>query len=368
MTMIENRVSRLKPTSFSGFPSVEITPRQDYYILPADNRRLTKYVDRLENSELALSHRRSHVIETGVMDPDKIAATLPEGVEIEHFESAIEHAMKLEAAVDLYIVAFNASANHFSQSWLGRFFNRVWLPGEREHVPPFKNMLLSLGHSEESVDKSLRDVKNETFTKYDNFTPVHSNASGMFAEYFSVKGYTYIMEMLRPAYPEAAQMVGGIRRVEANHLRWFRDMLATQLESNPRLIYQLAESIAGYTNIGKELFPDLHEKSQEWLPIIESNPKRIQKNLTQLSALVSPSNAAGGRLLLEVAGLTGIETGRFSPEQLRFFADHLGEVGYSLVGEAVLLKLGLKEVFDDQGWIGNVKKRLRVWIADQISF
>jgi hypothetical protein len=351
------------------------------YSLPdATHAKLGALVDRVERAPGDMIDLREFEELQQDLNVRDVVATLPQGLDDEDFSGILRLALLTECATETYGDAFEQRARRFSAPWLARFNERVWVPDELTHHTPYKYILLSLGHAEEELDRDIRRVQEINYIHKGGDTPAHVTTFGIVQEYLTDNWHGLIADLLRPAAPKAAYMATRIKRRETLHTVWYRDMVALQIEGNPRLLPYIAEALIRFEMPGNTLAPELQGQASRWIPLMGADFDRITRDMVRFIYTTLNDTRMAGKLLLEVAAERGMRMGPLSPATLRASLDRLGGPGYGLLGEALLERVGLSYFFRThdgrqdsalsfyEGTYERLRSLARVWVAKQIDF
>lgn len=354
---------------FQLSPSADRNPPRKDYSLP-DNHRIVALVNQIEIDGPRGFIKPNELQEMAQsINAETVIKTLPEGLTEEDFIGILKLSLLTECATDTYAKQFNTSSRQYNQPWLGRFTSNVWTPDELMHHLPFKSMLMQLGHSEDGLDKEIKEAREKDYIHGSGNTPVHLTTFGMIQEYFTDNWYGLTHAILRPAAPKAAHMVGRVKGRETLHTVWYRDITALQIEENPQLIPHVAETLMRFQMPGNEIVPDLQTRASDWLPRMGANLAKVKKDIVRLSAEAVNSPANAGRLILEIAAQQGRKLGPFKATHVRSALNRLGDNGYGIVGEGILEGMGIKGPYRDlEAGIGDkIRGTLRTWVAGKFD-
>ncbi len=315
-----------------------------------NDSKLTNYVGNLEATAPA-----------GFINPDKLKdlaekidltpslIQLPEGITIEDFEKMNWLSALTECATSAYANAFAESADKYDALWLGNFTRNIWEPDEMAHHAPFEKILLQLGVPQDLITNEVKRVQSLDYIHESGFTPAHLTAFGMVQEFLTRNWYTDSRKILKTASPEAAQMVHMVEIREALHTRWYRDMTAMQIEENPELIQNVAESIKRFQMPGNLLVPQLQEKASKWLQSLHNNDLTgLKRDIVKLvQAAIGGSTNNLGRLMVEIGAQSDSWIERVTMEQAKKGLDSFGDGnGYGILGEGVLQAAGIGNLYE----------------------
>ena len=351
------------------------------FSLPAETHaKLDALVARIEArpGDMVGAHEFDELQER--IDVRAVLRTLPEGLSEEDFAGILKLALLTECATETYGDAFAERAERFDVPWLGRFNERVWVPDELTHHTPYKMILMSLGFSEEELDREIRHTQEIDYIHKGGDTPVHVTTFGFVQEYLTDNWHGLVAKLLRTASPEAAYMATRIKRRETLHTVWYRDMTAIQIEAEPRYMTLVAEGLLKFEMPANTLAPELQQNVARWMPLMGADFELISRDLVRLIYQTMSDTRMTGALLVEIAAEKNFDLGPISPRLIRAAANRLGGPGYGLLGEAVLERMGLSYLFRSKrerqdsafalydGAYERVRGMLRSWVAKQIDF
>ncbi|HEX5939685.1 MAG TPA: acyl-ACP desaturase [Dehalococcoidia bacterium] len=314
------------------------------------------------------------------MDVRAVIKALPEGLSEEDLAGILRLAMLTECAAETFGAAIDERAQRYGADWLSRFNNRVWLPDELTHLTPYKMILLSLGFSEEELDREIRHTQQLPFEHRGGDLPVQVTTFGFVQEYLTDNWHGLVARLLKRASPEAAYMATRVKRRETIHTMWYRDMTALQLEADPKLFEPMAEALVKFQMPANQVAPDLQAEVARWLPAMGVDYEQMAKDLLRLVHTTLGDVRQTGRLLVQLAAEKGYQLGPVTAAQVRTAVNRLGGPGYGLVGEALLEKLGLSYLFQTpagpqdsgmrpySGVYERVRSLLRTWLANKMDF
>ncbi len=167
----------------------------------------------------------------------------------------VKLAMLTESATDSYAAVFMEGARAHDADWLVRFNQNIWVPDEHTHFAPYKLMLLSLGYSEEELDREIRETCELHYDHCTGTSPVELTTYGAIQEYLTDHWHGMIGQMLRESAPYAARCANMIKRRETLHTVWYRDMTALQVEENPEMLGLVANTLTTFQMPGTRLVP-----------------------------------------------------------------------------------------------------------------
>jgi hypothetical protein len=173
-------------------------------------------------------------------------------------------------------------------------------------------------------------------------------------------------------------MVFRVKKRETLHTLWYRDMTALQVESNPRLVNEVATEVLAFDMPGASLVPELQDQGERWQRLMNVDVDRVIRDLLRLVHDLLGSTRLTGEFVMKLAAEKNVAIGPISSKQLSQAMNRLGGLGYGLVGEAILDKAGLSYTFkrlegqQDRGirpYAGiqdQIRSLLRGWIRDHI--
>ena len=351
------------------------------YEIPSETQqRLEALVDRIEANQGRLVEPAELEELQDKLNMRPAMETLPSGLSEKDFIEILKLAMLTECATDSYANVIEEQASTYASPWLERFSHDIWAPDERSHHTPYRYMFLNLGFSDAELDREIRETRERQYIHGSGDTPVHITTFGMIQEYLTDNWHGLIAGLMKNSAPEAAYIANRIKQRETLHTVWYRDMTALQVEANPGLIGHVGEALVRFKMPGQVLLPDLQDKVPGWLPGMGADFDHMTKDLMRLiHESLGGSVRRSGELLLAVAAEKGMRLGPVDPGHLRTALNRLGGPGYGLVGEALLLKVGLNSLFEEpvQGASGpaapihrrveQLRGVLRGWVADRLE-
>ena len=351
------------------------------YDLPAEaEAKLDALVDRIEARPGDMIDLRAFQELQSRLDVRRCIDTLPEGLTEDDFAGILKLALLTECATETYGDAFAERAKRYDARWLARFNDNVWVPDELTHHTPYKYILMSMGFAEGELDREIREVQETDFTHRGGDTPAHVATFGIVQEYLTDNWHGLIADLLKTASPEASYMATRIKRRETLHTMWYRDMVALQVEANPRLLPHVAEALLKFEMPGNTLVPHLQAQVTRWMPRMGADFDRITKDMVRLIHTTMADLNMTGRLLVQLAVERGFKIGPLSPRLIQTVVNRLGGPGYGLLGEALLERVGLAYIFapragrQDSAFAPytagyeRLRGLLRSWVASQIDF
>lgn len=217
----------------------------------------------------------------GTLDIRATMTQLPEGLSEDDFIGILKLAMLTECATDSYARVIQERAALYDTPWLGRFNERVWVPDERCHAAPYREMLLTLGYSEAELDAEIVETQEREYVHRSGDTPVHITTFAMIQEYLTDNWHGLIADILKTSSPAASHIANRIKQRETLHTIWYRDITALQVEANPHLLQHVGEALVGFRMPGQELLPALQNRVPGWLPSMNANFDRMTKDLVR---------------------------------------------------------------------------------------
>lgn len=297
-----------------------------------------------------------------------VLKTLPPDMSEDDFVGILKLALLTECATDSYAGAISARGRMHDASWLVRFNERVWVPDEYLHAEPFRLALLSLGLSEEELDREIRETQEREFEHVGGDTPVHVCTFGMVQEYLTDHYHGLIARLLKPAAPVVARMTFHIKQRETLHMVWYRDMAALQVAANPLFVKDVSWELAKFRLPGNSLIPHLQSRAEEWLRKMGADFQQVTRDLIRHVYAIAGSEKQLGRLAVEVAEMKDFGLGALKGPQVKWALELGDGWGHALVGEAILERLGLSFLFRPEGGPppdlrGRIRAGVRSWLA-----
>ncbi len=334
-------------------------------------------VDRIEKNPGARLDVKAFQDAQQRLDTRAVVRSLPPGLTEEDFVSILRLALLTECATNSYAAVFEEGARKADAQWLRRFNTNVWVPDELLHAAPFKVLLMSMGYTEGELDRQVRETQEKSYTHGSGTLPVQLTTFGLMQEYLTDHWYGLIAHLVHPAAPEAALMVARVKKRETLHTVWYRNMTAIQVESNPRLLGPLAETLAKFSMPGNALVPELQGRATAWLPKMGGDFQHMARDMVRLIHESTGDVKRMGRVLVDIAAHKGYHHGPVSARTAKRALDGLGGPGYGLIGEAILERVGLSHVFSKQKkgrailfhntLAERVRAPVRSWIARQLE-
>lgn len=335
------------------------------FSLPAETTAmLERMVDRIEADPGKVID--PIVYEGEIEDVRDCLKTLPEDMSEEDFYGILKLALLTECATDLYAAAISERGKEYDAQWLVRFNERVWVPDEYMHAEPFKMALLSLGFSEEELDREIRETQERQFVHYGGDTPTNVCTFGMVQEYLTDHYHGLIAKLLKPAAPKLAAMTFHIKQRETLHMMWYRDMAAIQVAAVPEYVTQASYELAHFRLPGNSLIPQYQSRAVEWLPKMGADITQLTKDLIRHIYAIAGSPKQMGRLVYEITQMKDYGLGALKGSHVRWALDRGDGWGHQLVGEALLERLGLSFLFKDyvqDDVRGRIRGAVRTWLA-----
>ena len=341
----------------------------DTYVLPEEAyNTLEKMVDAIEADPGRLLDPKEFEAE---LNAGHVMASLPSGISDDDFAGILKLALLTECATDTYAYAISSRAREFHSAWLERFTERVWKPDEYTHAEPFRLVLRGLGFSEAELEREIIQAQEAAFEHVGGDTPVNVTTFGMVQEYLTDHWHGLISKLLKPGLPAAAHMANRVKQRETLHMIWYRDMTAIQVGAEPGLLENVTYELAHFRLPGNSVAPELQAQAERWLPLMGADMSRMVKDLARLLYSIVDSPRAMGWLAIDLADKKDKGADGLRPQHLRWAIEHSGGWGYSLVGEALLERLGLAFMFKAQderrpSWQSQARDRLRTWLAGQL--
>ena len=312
------------------------------YTLPSTAApKLEALVDRIESNPGDLIDIKALKENPEQFDIRKVMSTLPEGFTEEDMVGMIKLAMLTESATDSYAAVFVEGARQYDAPWLTRFNERIWVPDEHTHFTPYWLMLLSLGYSEDELNREIRETQERTYEHSCGMTPVELTTFGTVQEYLTDHWHGLIANLLKKEAPFAAHCANLVKRRETLHTVWYRDMTAVQVEENPELIAHVGKTLTSFQMPGTRLVPEYGDRSLEWMQRLNVDFSLIARELVRNFSETAGSLRRTGMLLVEMAVFRSYPIGPFPAKFVRGAMNRLGGPGYGLLGEAILDKVGL---------------------------
>lgn len=335
------------------------------YSLPAETYNLLeRMVDRIEADPGNMIDPKTY---DTTLDMSGVLESLPEDLSEEDFFGILKLAMLTECATDSYAAKIGARGREYGAQWLVRFNERVWVPDEYMHAEPFKMALMSLGFSEEELDREIKETQEKEFVHVGGETPVNVCTFGMVQEYLTDHYHGLIAKLLKPAAPVAARMAFHIKQRETLHMMWYRDMAAVQVAANPAFVENVTDELARFRLPGNSLIPQYQSHATEWLPKMGADMTQLTRDLIRHIYAIVGDQKQLGWLATEIASRKDFGLGMLKGPQIRWALERGDGWGHTLVGEALLERLGLSFLFAAQtqreGVRGRIRAAMRSWIA-----
>ena len=275
------------------------------------------------------------------IDVANVLEHLPDGLSEQDFTEILKLAMLTECATESYAAVFKEGARVHDAPWLARFTERTWVPDELTHATPFKAMLLSLGFSEEELDREITDVQGTHYEHTSGITPIELTTYGMIQEQLTDQWHGLIATLIKPAAPYAAHMANRVKGRETLHCKWYREMTAVQVAGNPALLGPVADTIMDFQMPGDQLAPELQNKVLRWMPHLKVDFARVARDLVKNFGEVAGNNRSSGELLATLATRRGYSIGPIPVRMARAILSRFGGLGYEILGEAIHERVGL---------------------------
>lgn len=312
-----------------------------FHLPPRAVSRLDTLVDGIEANPGPLLNPTALREASEDLDVRSAVEQLPEGMTVEDFVGILKLAMLTECATDSYSAVFQDGAERFDSPWLARFNERVWTPDEHTHYTPYKLMLQSLGHSEEELDREMREVQERNYEHCCGRTPVELTTYGIIQEYLTDNWHGMISQLLKPSAPYAARCASMVKRRETLHTTWYRDMTAIQLEENPEMLELVANTVLTFQMPGTRLVPEFGSRSLEWMSKANVDFPRVARDFVRNFQQVAGTMKRAGQLFVELAAKRDVRLGPVPISALRRLMDKIGGAGYEIIGEALMDKFGI---------------------------
>ncbi len=312
-----------------------------FYLPPSATPKLERLVDSIEANPGQLLDPAELREACDRLDVRGVAERLPDGLTSEDLVGILKLAMLTECATDSYSAVFMDGAARFDSPWLARFNQRVWTPDEHTHYTPYKLMLLSLGYSEEQLDREMREVQGRQYEHCCGRNPAELTTYGIIQEYLTDNWHGMISHLLKPGAPYAAKCSAMVKRRETLHTTWYREMTAIQVEENPEMLGMVADTIQSFQMPGTRLVPELGGRSLEWMSKTNVDFARIARDFVRNFQQVAGNVKRAGQMFVDLAARRGMRVGPVPLSAARNVLDKIGGPGYGLIGEAVLDKFGI---------------------------
>jgi hypothetical protein len=343
------------------------TPETGCYLIPEPaSTQLELMVQRIEANPGKFVDPAEYECE---QDIGLVLSTLPPELSQDDFAGILKLAMLTECATDSYAAEISRRGAMFEADWLVRFNERVWVPDEYTHAAPFKGILLAMGFSEDELDREIREAQERPFVHAGGQTPVQVTTFGMVQEYLTDHWHGLIARLLKPGAPDAARMIFHVKQRETLHMAWYRDMTAVQVGANPELFHQIASELSSFRLPGNSVAPEIQCHAEDWLKKMGANFNQVARDLVRHLRTVSDSESALGCILLEAASerFPGLKPAR--SDLGRWLLSRFDGLAYSLVGEAVLERLGLTSFLESPAGHGvgsQIRRVLRGELARRL--
>ena len=312
-----------------------------FYLPPSAAQRLDTLVDAIEANPGPLLNPVALREACEELDIRAALDHLPDGITTEDFVGILKLAMLTECATDSYSAVFQDGAERFDAPWLARFNSHVWTPDEHTHYTPYKLMLQSLGHSEEELDRAMREVQERQYEHCCGSTPIELTTYGIIQEYLTDNWHGMISQLLKPSAPYAAKSAAMVKRRETLHTTWYREMTAIQLEENPEMLGLVANTVLSFQMPGTRLVPEFGARSIEWMGKANVEFPRVARDFVRNFQQVAGTMKRAGQLFVDLAAKRGVRLGPVPISAARRVLGKIGGPGYGLIGEAVMDKFGI---------------------------
>ena len=304
------------------------------------------------------------------VDIVQLTASLPAGLGEEDLVGILRLALLTESATESYGAKIQQCAEDAGAAWLGRFNQRIWVPDESTHYLPYKRMLLGLGWAEETLDRDIRDTREKEYVHYGGDLPIHMTTFAMIQEFLTDTYHGLIAGLLRPTAPLAAQMVMEVKRRETLHTVWYRDMTALQIEGNPDYVVEVAEQVSQFEMPSLSLVPELHQQGMRWQQAMGVEPEKTLRQLVRCIHEALGDVRLTGEMMVRIGASQNVQMGPISASQINGILQRIGGVGYGLIGEAVLERIGLGYLFRRRaasiGGYEQLRSVARSWLASRL--
>jgi hypothetical protein len=223
---------------------------------------------------------------------------------------------------------------------------------------PYKFMLLELGYDEAELDREIMRVQMERYEHCCGKSPVELTTYGVIQEYLTDHWHGLISRLMKPSAPFAAHMANQVKARETLHTLWYRDMTAIQVEEDPEVLGLVADTVLSFKMPGNELVPEYQARALHWMPQLGVDYGRVARELVRNFSHIAGGVRRTGELLIEIAVRRGYAIGPLPPRAAQVVLDRMGSMGYSLLGEAVLDRVGLpipggRRIIDDDQHSGG---------------
>ena len=312
-----------------------------YYLPESALPKLEALVDRIQADPGEMINVNELQAACEQLNVKQVVETLPEGLTEEDLVGMLKLAMLTESATDSYAAVFEEGARAYGAPWLTRFNQNVWVPDEHTHYTPYKFMLQSLGYTESQLDKEIQEVQDKNYEHCCGSTPVELTTYGVIQEYLTDNWHGLISKLLKPSAPYAAHAANMVKRRETLHTVWYRGMTAVQVEENPEMLGMVADTMLSFEMPGTSLTPEFGTKALHWMHGVDLDFGRVAKDLVRNFSEVAGNVRRSGQMLMEMAVRRGYPIGPFPPRIIKGAMDRLGGMGYGLIGEAILDRVGL---------------------------
>jgi hypothetical protein len=349
------------------------------YSLPATaGPKLEALVDRIQANPGDIIDVKALKERSVELDIRKTVALLPEGFKEDDLVGMLMLAMLTESATDSYAAVFLEGADTYDAPWLRRFSEKVWVPDEHTHYAPYKYMLQSLGFSEDELDREIRDAQARHYEHSCGITPVELTTFGTVQEFLTDHWHGLLANLLKEGAPYAAHCANLVKRRETLHTVWYRDMTALLVEENPEHITLVAKALASFQMPGTSLVPEYGGRSLEWMQRLNVDFAHIARELVRNFSEAAGTVKRTGQVMVDMAVTRNYPIGPFPARFVRAAMDRLGGPGYGIIGEAILMKVGLPvpSKWSDKSDSGlrfhrgiyeTIRSKMRNFVADRID-
>ncbi len=329
-------------------PKVDTRVSRDYEL--RNNIPLTNYVQSIfdgPNGPRGFISEDRLITSARTLDVNAALQRLPSGMTAEDFTGVLFLSMLTECATDTYGKAFDESADENNQPWLKVFNNHIWKPDEYTHYIPSKVALMQMGFSEAELDRQIKETREIEYHHVDGYTPVGLTDFGMIQEYLTDEWYGCIENVLAETNPEVAKGIRMVKRREALHAIWYRDMTKFQLEENPSLLPQIVEVTRTFEMPSHEVVPVYQAKGNDWMEQMGFDMSgKGKRNLVKFIAYTLGSTRNLGKFAMEYADQEGMKIGPIDLGTIYAALskyERFGGPAYGIVAEVLLKKVGIED-------------------------
>ena len=349
-----------------------------YYLPPSAAPKLEALVDEIQARPGELIDVNEIRAAGDQLNVREVVDSLPEGFSEEDFVGVLKLALLTECATDSYGAVFEQGAKEWDAPWLGRFNRDIWVPDEHTHYTPYLPMLLSLGFSEEELDREMVEIREKHYEHCCGNSPIELTTYGVIQEYLTDNWHGLIAQLLRERAPYASHCANLVKRRETLHTVWYRDMTAVMVEENPDMLSMVTDTMMSFEMPGTSLVPPLGNRATEWMGKLEVDFKRMAIDFVRIFSEAAGTMRRNGELLVDIAVRRGYKMGPFPPKLVQRALNLLGGPGYGLLGEAVLERVGLPLPRDTDknqnsgmrfytGIYEKIRAKARTFIASKID-